>query len=169
MGRARCWRSDPSPPPTSTWSRPWPVSRISLQESATSRSTPTPDRQGIWLAWQDNAPVGCIAAVTYNPDYAFIGLFVVKPEHRGQGIGRRLWHHALKTLSGVQCIGLEAAVQMVGFYERAGFRRTASPPASRCCSQRSITGRKPQPAQRRCHRALARAAAGGNSALRRTP
>ena len=56
------------------------------------------DRQGVWLAWQDNAPVGCIAAVTYNPDYAFIGLFVVKPEHRGQGIGRRLWQHALKTL-----------------------------------------------------------------------
>ena len=81
------------------------------------------DRQGVWLAWQDNAPVGCIAAVTYNPDYAFIGLFVVKPEHRGQGIGRRLWHHALKTLSGVQCIGLEAAVQMVGFYERAGFQK----------------------------------------------
>ena len=68
------------------------------------------DRQGVWLAWQDNAPVSCIAAVTYNPDCAFIGLFVVKPEHRGKGIGRRLWQHALKTLSGVQCIGLEAAV-----------------------------------------------------------
>ena len=81
------------------------------------------DRQGVWLAWQDNAPVGCIAAVTYNPDYAFIGLFVVKPEHRGQGIGRRLWQHALKTLSGVQCIGLEAAVQMVDFYEQAGFQK----------------------------------------------
>jgi len=52
------------------------------------------DRQGIWLAWQDNLPVGCIAAVTYSPSYAFIGLFVVKPEHRGQGIGRRLWQHA---------------------------------------------------------------------------
>ena len=81
------------------------------------------DRQGVWLAWQVKAPVGCIAAVTYNPNYAFIGLFVVKPEDRGQGIGRRLWHHALKTLSGVQCIGLEAAVQMVGFYERAGFQK----------------------------------------------
>ena len=41
------------------------------------------DRQGIWLAWQDNLPVGCIAAVTYSSSYAFIGLFVVKPEHRG--------------------------------------------------------------------------------------
>ena len=81
------------------------------------------DRQGIWLAWQDNLPVGCIAAVTYNPSYAFIGLFVVKSEHRGQGIGRRLWQHALKTLSNVECIGLEAAVQMVGFYEKAGFQK----------------------------------------------
>ena len=79
------------------------------------------DRQGIWLAWQDNLPLGCIAAVTYNPSYAFIGLFVVKPEHQGLGIGRRLWEHALKTLSGVECIGLEAADQMVGFYEKAGF------------------------------------------------
>ena len=63
------------------------------------------DRQGIWLAWQDDVPVGCIAAVTYSSSYAFIGLFVVKPEHRGQGIGRRLWQHALKNLSSVECIG----------------------------------------------------------------
>ena len=81
------------------------------------------DRQGIWLAWQDNVPVGCIAAVTYNPSYAFIGLFVVKSEHRGQGIGRRLWQHALKTLSSVECIGLEAAVQIMSFYEKAGFQK----------------------------------------------
>ena len=73
------------------------------------------------MAWQDDVPVGCIAAVTYSSSYAFIGLFVVKPEHRGLGIGRRLWEHALKTLSGVECIGLEAADQMVGFYEKAGF------------------------------------------------
>ena len=77
----------------------------------------------IWLAWQDNLPVGCIAAVTYSPSYAFIGLFVVKPEHRGQGIGRRLWQHALKTLNSVECIGLEAADQMMGFYEKAGFQK----------------------------------------------
>ena len=25
------------------------------------------DRQGIWLAWLDNEPAGCIAAVTYQP------------------------------------------------------------------------------------------------------
>ena len=81
------------------------------------------DRQGIWLAWRNNKPLGCIAAVTYNPSYAFIGLFVVKPEHRGQGVGRCLWQHALKTLSSVQCIGLEAAVQMVSFYEKAGFQK----------------------------------------------
>ena len=81
------------------------------------------DRQGIWLAWENNQPLGCIAAVTYNPGYAFIGLFVVKQDHRGQGIGHRLWRHALQTLNSVECIGLEAAVQMVGFYEKAGFQK----------------------------------------------
>ena len=81
------------------------------------------DRQEIWLAWQDNVPVGCIAAAIYNPSYAFIGLFVVKPEHQCQGIGRRFWQHALKTLSSVESVGLEAAVQMVGFYEKAGFQK----------------------------------------------
>ena len=28
------------------------------------------DRQGIWQAWQDDVPVGCIAAVTYTPSSA---------------------------------------------------------------------------------------------------
>lgn len=69
----------------------------------------------------DIEPVGCIAAVTYNPGDAFIGLFAVKSEHQGQGVGRRLWDHALETLSNVACIGLEAAVQVVSFYEKAGF------------------------------------------------
>ena len=97
------------------------------------------DRQGIWLAWQDNLPLGCIAAVTYNPSYAFIGLFVVKPEHRGQGIGRRLWEHALKTLSSVECIGLEAAVQMGDFYKKAGFQKDCVTTRRQmlCCSDQS--------------------------------
>ena len=47
----------------------------------------------------------------------------MKPEHRGQGIGRRLWQNALKSLSSVECIGLEAAVQMVGFYKKAEFQK----------------------------------------------
>ena len=81
------------------------------------------DRQGIWLAWENNRPVGCIAGVTYNPSYAFIGLFVVSSLHRGRGIGRHLWNHALKALSNVQCIGLEAATQMVRFYEASGFKK----------------------------------------------
>ena len=80
------------------------------------------DNQGIWVAWQGSERVGCIAGVTYNPDYAFIGLFVVHPDHRGKGIGRQLWNHALEALEGVTCIGLEAAPTMVDVYERSGFK-----------------------------------------------
>ena len=83
------------------------------------------DSQGIWVAWQGSERVGCIAGVTYNPDYAFIGLFVVHPDHRGKGIGRQLWNHALAALEGVTvtCIGLEAAPAMVDVYKRSGFKK----------------------------------------------
>ena len=64
---------------------------------------------------------------------------MVKPELRGQGIGRRLWQHALKTLSSVGCIGLEAAVQMVGFYEKSGFQKDCVTTRRQmlCCSDQS--------------------------------
>ena len=81
------------------------------------------NNQGIWVAWQGSERVGCIAGVTYNPDYAFIGLFVVHPDHRGKGIGRQLWNHALEVLEGVTCIGLEAAPTMVDVYKRSGFKK----------------------------------------------
>ena len=79
--------------------------------------------QRVWLAWQGDMPVGCIAAVKYNPDYGFMGLFVVHPDHRGGGVGRQLWDHALASLADVTCIGLEAAASMVEFYQRQGFRK----------------------------------------------
>ena len=49
--------------------------------------------QAVWVASQNEAPVGCIAAVKYNPDYGFIGLFVVpltsRPRYRQAVVGTR--------------------------------------------------------------------------------
>ena len=67
------------------------------------------DRQGLWVGWLGNEPIGCIAGVSYNSDYGFIGLFLVVPEHRGHGYGIELWKHAIDHLSDLRCIGLEAA------------------------------------------------------------
>ena len=52
------------------------------------------DRQGLWVGWLGNKPIGCIAGVRYNAAYGFIGLFLVIPEQRGHGYGVQLWKHA---------------------------------------------------------------------------
>lgn len=80
------------------------------------------DRQGLWVGWLDGEPVGCIAGVRYNASYGFIGLFLVVPEHRGNGYGVALWRHALEHLKDVPCIGLEAALDRVEDYGGWGFQ-----------------------------------------------
>ena len=84
------------------------------------------DRQGIWVAWLNDRPIGCIAGVRYNAAYGFIGLFIVRPDQRGHGYGIQLWRHALDHLSDVRCIGLEAAPDRIADYASWGFQ-PASP------------------------------------------
>lgn len=79
------------------------------------------DRQGIWVGCVDGRPIGCIAGVRYNAEYGFIGLFLVRPEYRGQGYGRQLWAHALAHLEGIACIGIEAAMDRIADYASWGF------------------------------------------------
>ena len=79
------------------------------------------DRQGLWVGWLGDQPIGCIAGVRYNAAYGFIGLFLVIPEHRGHGYGVELWQHALEHLADLPCVGLEAAFDRVSDYEGWGF------------------------------------------------
>lgn len=79
------------------------------------------DRQGLWVGWLGDEPVGCIAGVRYNASYGFIGLFLVVPAQRGRGYGVQLWRHALQHLADVPCIGLEAAPDRIDDYAGWGF------------------------------------------------
>lgn len=79
------------------------------------------DRQGVWVGWLGDEPVGCVAGVRYNAAYGFIGLFLVVPERRGQGHGVRLWRQAMEHLADVPCIGVEAALDRVDDYAGWGF------------------------------------------------
>lgn len=83
------------------------------------------DRQGIWLGWQGDTPIGCIAGVKYNRAYGFIGLYIVRSEFRGLGHGHQLWNTALNHLDDVDCIGLEAAPKLIEHYREWGFRSDA--------------------------------------------
>ena len=83
------------------------------------------DRQGLWMAWLDNEPVGCIAGVRYNVHYGFIGMYIVVPKYRGLGYGKQLWKTALNHLSDLTCIGLEAAQSRVLDYSGWGFEQSS--------------------------------------------
>jgi GNAT superfamily N-acetyltransferase len=66
-------------------------------------------------------PVGCISAVSYAGRYGFVGLYIVRPECRGQGYGLRLWQAALTRLHGHN-VGLDGVVTQQSNYARSGFR-----------------------------------------------
>tara|TARA_Y100001968_G_scaffold69693_1_gene60825 strand:- start:5699 stop:6589 length:891 start_codon:yes stop_codon:yes gene_type:complete len=84
------------------------------------------DKQGLWVGWLNGEPIGCIAGIRYNSSYAFIGLFIVLENHRGNGYGVQLWKHALKYLRDIPCIGLEAAPNRINDYSSWGFNLSST-------------------------------------------
>jgi hypothetical protein len=79
------------------------------------------DPQGFWLGISDGQPVASLSAVAWNPDFAFVGLYIVRPEMRGQGLGWQLWQTALGQHS-QGCLALDGVVAQQDNYARSGFR-----------------------------------------------
>jgi ribosomal protein S18 acetylase RimI-like enzyme len=78
------------------------------------------DPQGFLGIFLEGALIGSLSAVGYGEDLGFLGLYIVKPEHRGQGYGMRLWRAALDLLGG-RTIGLDGVVERQADYARSGF------------------------------------------------
>ncbi len=79
------------------------------------------DKQGLWVGWLNDIPIGCIAGVRYNENYGFLGLFLVIEKYRGRGFGLQLWKKALDHLIDLPCVGLEAAPDRITDYSKWGF------------------------------------------------
>jgi ribosomal protein S18 acetylase RimI-like enzyme len=79
------------------------------------------DPEGFFLAELDGAPIGCVSAVRYGSAFGFLGLYIVKAEHRGHGFGLELWRAALDHL-GDRVIGLDGVVAQQENYRKSGFR-----------------------------------------------
>jgi GNAT superfamily N-acetyltransferase len=73
-----------------------------------------------WLPKCDGQAVGCISAVSYAGRFGFIGLYIVAPAWRGQGVGRRLWAAGMARLAG-QVVGLDGVPAQQDYYRRSGF------------------------------------------------
>lgn len=79
------------------------------------------DPEGFLIAERGAQPLGCISAVSYAGRFGFIGLFIVAPAWRGQGVGARLWARAMSRLAG-HVIGLDGVPAQQDYYRRSGFK-----------------------------------------------
>jgi GNAT superfamily N-acetyltransferase len=79
--------------------------------------------EGSFVAEQDARIVGTCTTVTYGNALAWIGMMMVHPESRGQGIGKALLQRAVDQLRqrGVRCIKLDATPMGQPLYARIGF------------------------------------------------
>ncbi|WP_425614167.1 GNAT family N-acetyltransferase [Anatilimnocola sp. NA78] len=73
--------------------------------------------------------VGGGAIVRHHASFGFMGLFIVRPEFRSQGIGRKLWFARRDLLASrldpAGTIGLDAVEAMRDFYAQGGFVGTS--------------------------------------------
>jgi GNAT superfamily N-acetyltransferase len=96
-----------------------------------------PGRGDIGLAWAFD-PEAFIAMrrgdeliaggtiLSYGGQFGFMGLFIVRSDLRGEGLGTQLWHHRrdrlLARLQPGASIGMDGVFDMVPFYTKGGFK-----------------------------------------------
>lgn len=79
------------------------------------------DASGFFAGMLGEQPVATISVVKYGKTFAFLGLYIVTPAHRGKGYGLALWNAALATAAG-RNVGLDGVVTQQDNYRRSGFR-----------------------------------------------
>ena len=78
------------------------------------------DPNGFLVGLLEDEPVATISVVKYGASFGFLGLYIVKPAHRGQGYGLQLWNAGLAHL-GQRTIGLDGVVAQQTNYRHSGF------------------------------------------------
>ncbi len=79
--------------------------------------------EGCFVADVGGRIAGTVASIIYESRLAWIGMVLVSPEDRGQGIATRLLDRALEHLESLQipAVKLDATPQGIRLYERLGF------------------------------------------------
>ncbi len=83
------------------------------------------DSDGFYGFYLDDTLIAGGAIVSYNGEFGFMGLFIVKPEYRTNGLGRKLWYLRrnllIDRLHDKASIGMDGVVEMQHFYQKGGF------------------------------------------------
>jgi len=82
----------------------------------------------LWVAWDGEEPLGCLALHELAPETAELKRMYVRPESRGRGVARRLTEHAIAvaTARGYSRLRLGTLPTMSAaqqLYTGLGFRR----------------------------------------------
>ncbi len=80
--------------------------------------------QGCFVGMINRTPVSTITTTTYGTELAWIGMMLVHPDYRRQGIASALMKHAIAWLDErqIQCIKLDATPAGAPVYEQLGFQ-----------------------------------------------
>ncbi|MEZ4770198.1 MAG: GNAT family N-acetyltransferase [Caldilineales bacterium] len=83
------------------------------------------DPEAFIAAELDGQMIGGGAITSYGGEYGFMGLFIVRPEFRGRGLGNTLWHarrqRLLDRLQPGAAVGMDGVFDMQHYYARGGF------------------------------------------------
>jgi ribosomal protein S18 acetylase RimI-like enzyme len=74
--------------------------------------------RGCRAAVQDGKVVGTVTTVNYENRFAWVGMVLVDPETRGQGVGTRLLQETMSVLRDMPSIRLDATPQGRPVYQR---------------------------------------------------
>jgi GNAT superfamily N-acetyltransferase len=84
------------------------------------------DPDGFYGYFLGDEMIGGGSIVSYSGNFGFMGFFIMKPEFRGRGWGRKLWIQRRDTLlarlNPAAPIGMDGVVAMQPFYEKGGFK-----------------------------------------------
>ncbi len=83
------------------------------------------DREAFIALRKNNELVGGGSIISYDGLYGFMGLFIMRVDYRGQGLGAKLWCYRRDRLIGrlqsTAAIGMDGVFNMAPFYARGGF------------------------------------------------
>jgi len=84
------------------------------------------DPEGFIAAEMGGELVGGGSIVAYGRRYGFMGFFIMRADHRGRGLGNRLWNERKRLLrerlDPDAAIGMDGVFTMQDYYARGGFR-----------------------------------------------
>lgn len=78
------------------------------------------DPQGFFVGIADGAPVSAVSVVNYGDAFAFLGLYIVRPDRRRRGHGIATWRAGLAHAGG-RAVGLDGVVAQQDNYRTSGF------------------------------------------------